>query len=87
MPDLSSYPDVFNTCLVLIDRQGFKLSHDGPQDTWSAERDGYSFLADNPVELLGLTTIYLKLKPTQKAEYWWRLDEPNLLGTLDPEGR
>jgi hypothetical protein len=85
MPDLSSYPNVFNTCLVLMEMDGFKLSHDRSNDTWTAERDGYSFLADNPIELLGLTAIYTKLKPTAKSEYWWQISDPNLLSQLDPE--
>ena len=63
MSQLSSYPNVFNTCLVLLRREGFDLSYDKVHDSWQAEKDGFSFRADNPIELLGLTAIYEKMQP------------------------
>ena len=82
---LSSYPNVWNVCLVLLRRDGFSLAHNQANDTWTAEKNGYSFLADNPIELLGLAAIYERLKPAQDREYWWQILEPDILGELDPE--
>lgn len=84
MSQLSSYPNVFNTCLVLLRREGFNLAYDKAQDSWRAEKDGFSFRGDNPIELLGLTAIYQKLQPREQKEYWWQINEPNVLGELDP---
>ena len=85
MPDLSSYPNVYNTCLVLVERRGFKLVYDRPADTWYAEKDGFDLSAGNPAELLGLVSIFEEFKPNVHSEYWWKIDEPNLLSKLDPE--
>jgi hypothetical protein len=85
MPQLSSYPNVFNTCLVLLKRDGFGLEYDKGGDVWIAEKNGFSFKADNPIELLGLVSIYEKLHPTEPSEYWWQISEPNILADLDPE--
>jgi hypothetical protein len=70
---------------VLLRREGFNLAYDKASDSWRAEKDGFSFRADNPIELLGLTTIYEKLQPKEQKEYWWQITEPNILAELDPE--
>jgi hypothetical protein len=85
MSQLSSYPNVFNTCLVLLRRDGFSLVYDKVNDEWTSEKNGFSFRADNPIELLGLATIYGKLQPKEQKEYWWQINEPNILAELDPE--
>jgi|JI6StandDraft_1071083.scaffolds.fasta_scaffold457332_2 hypothetical protein len=79
---LSSYVNVYNTCLVLLDRQGYALRCEMPQEVWFAEKEGFIFRADNPIELLGLVTIRQELKPTADTEYWWKLDEPDLLSVV-----
>jgi hypothetical protein len=84
MSQLSSYPNVFNTCLVLLRRDGFKLSHERSSDMWVAERNGFSFRADNPIELLGLAAIYEKLQPKEDREYWWQISDPNIISEIDP---
>lgn len=38
---------------------------------WIAEKDDYDFLADNPIELLGLVGIYEHKQPTEDVPYWW----------------
>jgi hypothetical protein len=79
---LASAANVYNTCLRILRRRGYKLWVDcfteadvGPEDcsiTWRAEKDGYDFAADDPLELLGLTAIYEFKKPTEApAPYWW----------------
>ncbi len=85
MTQLSSYPNVFNTCLVILRRDGFDLAYDKTTDAWSAEKEGFSFRADNPIELLGLAAIYQKLQPKEQREYWWKIDKPNVLAELDPK--
>jgi hypothetical protein len=84
MTKLSSYINVFNTCLVLLKKDGFELAYNKKDDTWTATKGEFSFLADNPIELLGLTAIYAKLNPVEPKEYWWRICEPNILNELDP---
>jgi hypothetical protein len=85
MPDLSAYLNVYNTALVVLDRKGWALSFDSSHDSWHAKKEGWEFLADNPIELLGLVAIYEHHAPTVKKEYWWKIDEPNILAKLDPE--
>lgn len=85
MTQLSSYPNVFNTCLVLLRREGFNLAYDKANDVWKAERNEFQFKADNPIELLGLVSIYQKLQPKDQKEYWWQINEPNILDELDPK--
>jgi len=85
MSTLSSYLNVYNTCLVLLQSDGYELGHNKTDDTWTARKGEFSFLADNPIELLGLAAIYTKLKPSEPKEYWWKIDEPNLFEKLSPE--
>ncbi len=82
---LSSYPNVYNTCLVLLRRSGYQITYDRANDSWSAQKHEYFFRADNPIELLGLTTIYQEIQPQDGKEYWWMINEPNVLAELDPE--
>jgi hypothetical protein len=85
MTDLSSYPNVYNTCLVIIERRGFKLSYDRTAEAWFAEKRGFTLRADNPAELLGIVSIFEEIEPVEHGEYWWKIDEPDLLSKLDPE--
>ena len=82
---LSSYPNVFNSCLVILQSKGFALSYEKETDSWLAEVNGFKFKADNPIELLGLATVYEDRKPQADSEYWWQINDPYLLGELDPE--
>jgi len=85
MPDLSAYLNVYNTALVVLQRKGWALRYDREHEWWFAQRDGWEFLADNPMELLGLVGIYEHHAPKEKREYWWKIDDPNLLSHFDPE--
>ncbi len=82
---LSSHLNVYNTCLVLLRRSGYNITYDRANDSWSAQKHEYCFRADNPIELLGLTTIYQEIQPQNGKEYWWMINEPNVLAELDPE--
>ncbi len=81
---LSSYINVFNTCLVLLQRRGYSLRYEKGSDAWFAEKDGFAFRGDNPIELLGLVAIYEEVKPAAGVDYWWKIDDPDLLSHLDP---
>lgn len=81
---LSSYPNVHNTCLILLERKGYVLRCEMPEENWIAEKDGFKFFADNPIELLGLVAIRQELQPAADTEYWWKLDEPDLFSKLCP---
>ena len=85
MTDLSAYLNVYNTALVILQEKGYTSRHEVTTDNWHAEKDGWSFLADNPIELLGLAAIFERQAPKTKTENWWRIDQPDLLKQLDPE--
>ena len=87
MPDLSAYLNVYNTALVILERKGWSLRYDKPQEFWFAKKDGWEFLADDPMQLLGLVAIFEYHVPKAKSEYWWKIDEPDLFSKLDPEVR
>jgi hypothetical protein len=84
MPDLSAYPNVYNTALVILQRKGFSLRFDESRESWYAKKGDWEFLADDPMQLLGLVAIYEHHSPEEKREYWWKIDEPDLLTQLDP---
>ena len=87
MPDLSAYLNVYNTALVVLERKGWALRYDREHEWWFAQKDGWEFLADDPMQLLGLVGIFEHHAPKQKAEYWWKIDEPDLLSHFCPETR
>lgn len=87
MPDLSAYLNVYNTALVVLERKGWALRYDKERGWWFAQKDGWEFLADDPMQLLGLVSIFEHHAPKAKAEYWWKIDEPDLLSKFDPDTR
>ena len=52
------------------------------QCLWEAQKDGYDFLADNPIELLGLATVYEVVSPTNDEPYWWQIEDQNVYQEL-----
>ena len=84
MADLSAYLNVYNTALVVLTRKGWSVSFDSAQDWWHARKDEWELLANDPMQLLGLVAIHEYHAPQRKVEYWWKIDEPNLLEQLDP---
>jgi hypothetical protein len=84
MSDLSAYLNVYNTALVILQRKGFAIRFDESHDSWYAKKGEWEFHADDPMQLLGLVGIYEHQAPKKKEEYWWKIDEPNLLSLFDP---
>lgn len=65
-------------CLQLLERRGYRLDvgtyedDEGDIQFWyEAERDGFTFAADNPIELAGLAALYEDVRPTADVPYWW----------------
>jgi len=80
---LGSNFNVWNTCLRILRNREYainvegELSEDGcwPTDAlWIAEKDGFRFTGDNPIELLGLVGIYDHVRPNTDVDYWWLVD-------------
>jgi hypothetical protein len=86
MASLSSHGNIYNTCLRILRKKGFEVwiekwiegkntSKDPLEaDTlvWKAKKEDYDFAAFNPVELLGLISIYEYKRPIEPpTSYWW----------------
>jgi hypothetical protein len=93
MDMLSSHANVYNTCLLILRERGYKLRVEGEQDgegmiiptslNWVAIDDGYQMNADNPIELLGLVTIYeLRKAGPDPKPYWWNVSGPDIYDEL-----
>jgi len=50
-----------------------------------AEKAGWDFTADDPVQLLGLISIYETQQPAEYREYWWKIDKPCLVDDIPNE--
>lgn len=87
MPDLDAHLNVYNTALVVLQHKGWALRYHKNQDWWFAQKDGWELLADDPMALLGLAAIHEYHAPKTKVEYWWKIDEPDLLSCLVPDTR
>jgi hypothetical protein len=88
---LSSHINVWNTCLRILRQRGFALRVEGearadgchPTDAlWIAEKDGFFFCGDNPIELLGLVAVHDRVRPGEDLPYWWRVDGPDVYTEL-----
>jgi hypothetical protein len=79
MPSLGVYSNVLNTALIVLQRKGFRVWTNESESNWYAEKDGWDFLADDPIQLLGLVSIFEFQKPSQFKEYWWMIEEPYLI--------
>ena len=82
MPALGYYTNVRNTALVILQRKGYRVWTEQNGDTICAEKDGWDFMADDSVQLLGLISIYEAQQPAVYREYWWRIDEPRLYDSI-----
>ncbi len=75
MPALSEYSNVYNTCLLILKKKGWRYWYDESLELFGAEKDGWDLLADSPAGLLGMVAIYEHRAPTEFREYWWREDD------------
>ena len=91
---LGSNANVHNSCLRILRNRGFDLKVQGQIDAelcyptdalWIAEKDGFRFMADNPIELLGLVGIYDYVKPKEDVPYWWRVEGDDLWSEIMAE--
>jgi len=82
MPALSAYLNVWNTCLVILQKKGYRTWTDQGENYFFAERNGWDFMADDPVQLLGLIAIFEHKNPQKHDEYWWKIEEPRLVESL-----
>ncbi len=85
MPSLSEYINVDNTALNVLKQKGFNLWYDENSELFCAEKDGWDFMAESPCGLLGIVAIYEWKRPEVYSEYWWKISEPDLSGTLNRE--
>jgi hypothetical protein len=88
---LSSHINVWNTCLRILRQRGFALRVSGelradggyPTDAlWIAEKDGFYFCADNPIELLGLVAVHDFVRPREDVPYWWQVEGSDIYAEL-----
>jgi hypothetical protein len=88
---LFSYPNVWNTCLLVLRSRGYRLFLLGDPDergsisqcTWNAEKNGMRLRAKNPIELLGLAALHEHHQPVTDTPYWWRIEGPDLVKELE----
>lgn len=81
MPALSYYSNVENTALVILKSKGYRYWFDEDSELYCCEKNGWDFYADDWTQLLGVVTIYEHHSPQEYSEYWWKIDEPSLLGS------
>ena len=84
MADIGAHLNVYNTALVILERKGWSLEFDKEKGWWHARNAEWHFLADDPIQLLGLVSIHEFHHPQTKDEYWWKIDDPDLFGRFDP---
>ena len=80
MPALSEYVNVYNSALKVLEDKGFQVWMNKKTDMFCAARDGWDFMAENPISLLGLVAIFEHHSPDTYKEYWWKSH-----GSLDYE--
>jgi hypothetical protein len=90
-PRLFSHPNVWNTCLLLLQEYGYTLRVSGhtahreypSRLSWHATMpDGTNLTADTPIELLGLASLHRHHQPSVGKPYWWRIQGPSVLSEL-----
>lgn len=68
----------------ILRARGYNLQLE--DELWIAKRGGFTFMADNPIELLGLTAIHDYVKPAADTENWWSVPGPNLFDEFLDKG-
>jgi hypothetical protein len=85
MASLGSAGNVHATCLRILRAKGYALARDlghyedddGPYG-YLAEKDGFTFAANDPIELLGLAAVYEHVRPTHDVPSWWFVEGPDI---------
>ncbi|MCA9680702.1 MAG: hypothetical protein KC457_00785 [Myxococcales bacterium] len=72
MPALSEHVNVWPSALRVLEAKGYQVWVQDDGETFCAERDGWDFMADSPVSLLGLVAMFEHENPARYQEYWWR---------------
>ncbi|MDC0721969.1 hypothetical protein [Nannocystis bainbridge] len=72
MPALSEHVNVWRSALNILAAKGYQVWVQDDGETFCAERDGWDFMADSPVSLLGLVSMLEHQSPEHYEEYWWR---------------
>ena len=91
MASLASALNVYNTCLRILRVRGYELwikevgkdeNNLAIIDYWARKGD-QDFVAPNPIELLGLVTIYEFKNPlTAPDNYWWGVEGEDIWDEL-----
>jgi hypothetical protein len=75
VPDLSSHPNVYESCLRVLEQRGWRvattLGEDDESDGWRVTREDVELWADNPIELLGLVGVWEARWPGVYEPWWW----------------
>jgi hypothetical protein len=87
MPALSEYVNVYNSALTIIENKGFQIWFNDKAELYCAEREGWDFMAENPISLLGLIAMHEAITPSVYAEYWWKSNPPSDYQSLPTKPR
>lgn len=86
MTSVCDHPNVYSSCVALLSLQGWTVSIEPSEyedeekfvNTYHAERNGVTIVADDPLRLLGLATLDQYHQPHDGIPYWWVIKEPQL---------
>jgi hypothetical protein len=82
---LTAYSNTENTALIILKRKGYQIWFETDLESFCCEKDGWDFTAGGATELLGVVAFHEYHQPKEFKEYWWRIEEPKLLGNLPTE--
>ena len=74
MPALSEHVNVWRSAIAVLEAKGFQVWVQNDGETFCAEREGWDFMAESPVALLGLVSIFEHRSPPRYEDYWWRTE-------------
>ena len=81
---VAGHVNVYSSCLIILSRQGWTVTtslvpyedDDTSTGLYTATRAGVELLADNPLELLGLSALAQASVPSE-VPYWWSVEGPD----------
>ena len=85
--NLSSYHQLWNSCLIELAEMGYELAFLGAPDadgstancSFTATKDSVRLLGRNPVELVGLATLHSRFPDFDHESNLWQRTGPNLI--------